>query len=592
MTNLPIVVDGRVTGVFGIAQDISLLRKHQRDLAEALDAAEANSAQLKRLSQAAITLNRDLAEHGLYQQLVDQLRETLGAHQAVVSVDTGEGTAQMINAISLSEKYARWRGYDAPIDGSGIYMMVAEQGRPMRLTQAELEVHPRWRGFGKHAAEHPPMRGWLAVPLFDSAGGRLGILQLSDKQAGEFSENDEQVAVQFAQMASIAIERARLIEKLRVRDRFFDMSLEVFVIFDPAQRRWLQVNPVFSQITGYSAEELCSHEFDHFVHPDDRDRALERAGELERRAEVPRAFQVRYVCRDGSIRWLEWVSVPAPDGLVYAVGRDITERQQAEQALRQTLSDLNNRNRELQDFAFIASHDLQEPLRKIRAFSDRLQLRHAAELAPEARDYLDRTGQAAARMQTLIDDLLAYSRVAARGKPFAPVALDGVLAAVLEDLEARLESSAGRVEADPLPTPEADPTQLRQVFQNLLANALKFRSPDRPPVVHVSAEPLRIGDAPGWRLTFADNGIGFEDKYADRIFGPFQRLHGRQDYEGTGIGLAIVRRIVERHRGTIRAQGRPGEGATFILEMPERQPEGVALQAGVLTEPGTPPDRD
>lgn len=589
VTNLPMVVDGRVTGVFGIAQDISLLRKHQRELAEALDAAEANSAQLKRLSQAAVTLNQDLAESGLYQQLVEQLRETLGAHQAVVSVDAGDGTAQMINAISLSDKYAQWRSYDAPIDGTGIYMMVAEQGRPIRLTQAELEAHPRWRGFGKHAAEHPPMRGWLAVPLIGSDGGSLGILQLSDKQRGEFNEDDEQVAVQFAQMASIAIERARLIEKLRVRDRFFDMSAEVFVVFDPVVRRWTQVNPVFSQITGYSAEELCGREFAEFIHPDDRPAALSRAGDLARKVGVPRNFQNRYVCRDGSVRWLDWVSVPAPDGLVYGVGRDITERKKAEAALDQTLADLNNRNRELQDFAFIASHDLQEPLRKIRAFSDRLQQRHAAALAPEARDYLDRTGQAAARMQTLIDDLLAYSRVA-RGKPFVSVDLGGVLAAVLEDLEARLESSGGQVEAGPLPTIEGDPTQLRQVFQNLLANALKFRAPERAPRVRISAEPVRIGDAPGWQLTFADNGIGFEPRYAERIFGPFQRLHGRQEYEGTGIGLAIVRRIIERHRGTIQADGRPGEGATFIVRMPERQPAEPAPTAGPLVTPAGGPE--
>jgi PAS domain S-box-containing protein len=586
VTNLPMVVDGRVTGVFGIAQDISLLRKHQRELADALDAAESSSAQLRRLSQAAAAMNRDLAESGLYQQLVDQLRDTLGAHQAVVSVETGHGAAQMINAISLSEKYARWRDYDAPIDGSGIYTMVAETGRPIRMTQAELEAHPRWRGFGKHAADHPPMRGWLAVPLIGSDGASLGVLQLSDKRRGEFNEDDEQVAVQFAQMASIAIERARLIEKLRVRDRFFEMSAEVFVVFDPGARRWTQVNPVFSQITGYSAEELCGREFLDFIHPDDRDAARARAGHLAARVGVPRNFQNRYVCRDGSVRWLDWVSVPGPDGLVYGVGRDITERRQAEAALDQTLADLNSRNRELQDFAFIASHDLQEPLRKIRAFSDRLQQRHAAALAPEARDYLDRTGQAAARMQVLIDDLLAYSRVA-RGKPFVRVDLGSVLAAVLEDLEARLESSGGQVEAGPLPTVEGDPTQLRQVFQNLIANALKFRAPDRAPRIRIDATPVRIGDAPGWELAFADNGIGFEPRYAERIFGPFQRLHGRQDYEGTGIGLAIVRRIIERHRGTIQAEGRQGEGATFLLRMPEQQPAEVTVPVGPMQPPGT-----
>ena len=570
VTNLPIVVDGRVTGVFGIAQDISLLRKHQRDLAQALDAAEAGSLQLRRLSDSAIALNRDLPESELYPLLADQLRGILEANQAVASVGMG-GAEHQIHAVSLAEKYARWRDYVTPADNSGIYSVVTETNQPLRLTQSELEAHPRWRGFGPHAKHHPPMRGWLAVPLVDSAGRNMGLLQLSDKVRGEFTEDDQLVAMQFAQMASIAIERARLIQRLSVRDRFFDMSAEIFVIYSPAARRWLQVNPVFCEITGYTAEELCSREFTDFIHPDDHGATRDRSARMKAGVSVPHQFENRYISRVGAVRWIAWTSVPGADGLVYGVGHDITERRRAEQALRQTLADLNNRNRELQDFAFIASHDLQEPLRKIRAFSDRLQLRHAASLAPEARDYLDRTGQAAARMQTLIDDLLAYSRVVARGKPFDTVDLDQVLSGVIDDLEARLESSGGRIERGPMPTLEGDPTQLRQLLQNLLANALKFRSPDRAPVVTIRAAEATLDGAPAWELRIEDNGIGFESKYAEKIFGPFQRLHGRQSYEGTGIGLAIVRRITERHRGSIRAEGRLGDGATFILLLPARQ---------------------
>ena len=571
VTNLPIIVDGRVTGVFGIAQDISLLRKHQRDLAQALDAAEYGSQQLRRLSDAAIALNRDIGETELYPLLAEHARIILEANQAVASVGL-EGAEHQIHAVSLAEKYAKWRDYATPADNSGIYSIVTQTNQPMRLTQAELEAHPRWRGFGEHAAHHPPLRGWMAVPLMDSAGRNMGLLQLSDKVRGEFTQDDQLVAMQFAQMASIAIERARLIQRLSVRDRFFDMSAEIFVIYSPAVRRWLQVSPVFCQITGYSAEELCSREFTDFIHPDDHGATRERSARLKAGVSVPHQFENRYISRKGVVHWIAWTSVPGDDGLVYGVGHDITERRRAEQALRQTLVDLNNRNRELQDFAFIASHDLQEPLRKIRAFSDRLQQRHAALLPAEARDYLDRTGQAAARMQTLIDDLLAYSRVVARGKAFGAVDLDQVLTGVIDDLEARLESSGGRIERGPLPTLEGDPTQLRQLLQNLLANALKFRSPDRAPVVKVSAAQATLHGAPAWELRVEDNGIGFEERYAEKIFGPFQRLHGRQDYEGTGIGLAIVRRIAERHRGTVRAEGRVGEGAAFILLLPAHQP--------------------
>ena len=584
VSNLPIIVDGRVTGVFGIAQDISLLRKHQRELSDALDAAETLSQQLHRLSEASISVNRDLDEETLYQQLADRAREIVGAHQAIVSVQT-DGGGQLLDAISFSDKYARWRDYDVPIDGSGIYTLVGEGQQCMRMTQAELEAHPRWRNFGAESDRHPPMRGWLAVPMVGSDGKTLGILQLSDKYRGEFNEDDQQVALQFSQMAVIAIERARLLAKLQVRDRFFEMSLEVFVVYDPTTGRWVQVNQMLADITGYTREELCSRPILEFIHADDAEATRDRSRNLGRRQQVNLRFVNRYVCKDGSVRWMEWMSAPSTDGLVYAVGRDITQRLQAEETLRQTLADLNARNRELQDFAFIASHDLQEPLRKIRAFADRLQQRHAASLSGEARDYLDRTSQAANRMQVLINDLLAYSRVAARGKPFTQVKLETVLAGVLEDLETSLETSGGRVEAGSLPEIEADATQMRQLFQNLLSNALKFRSPDRAPVVRVSAEADSGVDGPGWILRFQDNGIGFDPRYADKVFAPFQRLHARQEYEGTGIGLAIVRRIVERHRGSIHAEGRPGEGATFVIRLPARQPAGTTGLAVPLSEP-------
>lgn len=585
VSNLPIVVDGRVTGVFGIAQDISLLRKHQRELSDALDAAENVSRQLHKLSEASISVNADLDEGTLYQQLVDRAREIIGAHQAVVSVEAPDGASQLLNAVSLSDKYAHYRDYNVPIDGTGIYVMVGEHQQPMRMTQEELESHPRWRGFGSEAGRHPPMRGWLAVPMVGSDGKTLGILQLSDKYQGEFNEDDEQVAVQFSQMAVIAIERARLLAKLQVRDRFFEMSLEVFVVYDPATARWVQVNQMLADITGYSREELCSRPILDFVHPEDRERTRDRSRDLGEQRSVSTSFVNRYLRRDGGVRWMEWMSAPAPDGLVYAVGRDITERLQQDATLRQTLADLNARNRELQDFALIASHDLQEPLRKIRAFSDRLQQRHAAQLADEARDYLDRTSQAAGRMQVLIDDLLAYSRVSARGKPFSRVDLQAVMAGVVEDLETALEASGGRVEVEHLPTIDADRTQMRQLFQNLLSNALKFRSPGRPPLIRVEARARDGEDGLEWTLLFEDNGIGFEPRYAAKVFAPFQRLHARQQFDGTGIGLAIVRRIVERHRGSIEAEGRPGEGAIFTIRLPARQPSEPGGLAGPMQDP-------
>ena len=204
----------------------------------------------------------------------------------------------------------------------------------------------------------------------------------------------------------------------------------------------------------------------------------------------------------------------------------------------------------------------------MRAFAERLTTRFGAELGEEPRDYLARIARAAERMQRLIDDLLAFSRVTTKARPFADVDLAALAAEVLSDLEPRLQAAGGRIDVGPLPTIEADPTQMRQLLQNLLVNAVKFHRPDAAPQVRLSA--AVAGEE--CVLSVADDGIGFDEKYLDRIFTIFQRLHGRGEYEGTGLGLAICRKIVERHRGAITARSRPGAGATFIVTLPVRQP--------------------
>lgn len=256
----------------------------------------------------------------------------------------------------------------------------------------------------------------------------------------------------------------------------------------------------------------------------------------------------------------------------------------------QRLNDLlQASNRELQDFASVASHDLQEPLRKIRAFGDRLMQRAGEELGAENRDSLARMQSAATRMQTLINDLLMFSRVTSRGQPFAVVDLNQIIAEVLSDLEERITQSAAQVWVAPsMPTIEADYTQIRQLLQNLVANGLKFHLPGKQPAVRVEVTEVDYNsatDAFGERLvqiSVRDNGIGFDEKYLDRIFTVFQRLHGRGSYEGNGIGLAVCRRIVERHHGTITARSTPGEGATFVVTLPLRQ---APLTPAEITRP-------
>jgi len=250
--------------------------------------------------------------------------------------------------------------------------------------------------------------------------------------------------------------------------------------------------------------------------------------------------------------------------------------------------DLTRSNGELEQFAAVASHDLQEPLHKIRTFGDRLTCVDGAVLSPAGADYLARMQHAAARMQALIDDLLAYARLSADPPSAVPVDLALITHAVLADLETQIVQSGGRVEVGPLPTIEGDPLRLRQLLQNLISNALKFRCPETPPVVTLSAA-LRSSEGaaddgpdtdappPAWlHLSVRDNGIGFEPKHAERIFAVFKRLHGRGAYEGTGIGLALCRQIAERHGGHIAATSTLGEGATFRVTLPFHQPHDHA----------------
>ncbi len=290
----------------------------------------------------------------------------------------------------------------------------------------------------------------------------------------------------------------------------------------------------------------------------------------------------------GRKRWLLTSKLPLhnQDGKIVGligIGRDITVQKEAEDALRESdeklqqfAHQLERSNRELQDFAYVASHDLQEPLRKIVVFGERLKEKNADKFDPESLDYLARMQSAGGRMQTLINSLLTFSRVTTKAQPFAPVNLAEVAAAVVDDLEGRIEQVKGRVEVGTLPVIDAEPVQMRQLLQNLIGNALKFRRPEEPPVVKVAAEIIPDPNTPEkklCRLTVSDNCIGFDEKYVDRIFNVFQRLHTRNEYEGTGMGLAIVKKIALYHGGDVTAKSKPGEGSTFIMTIPADHPK-------------------
>jgi len=257
--------------------------------------------------------------------------------------------------------------------------------------------------------------------------------------------------------------------------------------------------------------------------------------------------------------------------------RDISQRKQAEREQARFAEELQRSNRELEQFAYVASHDLQEPLRKIRTFADRLEMKCGEALDETGSECLNRMQDAAARMQTLINDLLMLSRVTTKGQEFVPVDLTRIAQEVVSDLEVQIEQAGGQVEVGKLPTIQADPLQIRQLLQNLIGNALKFHREDEPPMVKIHGRFVRgrrhrrAGESPAeekCRIVVEDNGIGFDEKYLDRIFDVFQRLHSRDVYRGTGVGLAICRKIAERHGGTVTAESTLGKGSTFTVVLP------------------------
>jgi PAS domain S-box-containing protein len=355
-------------------------------------------------------------------------------------------------------------------------------------------------------------------------------------------------------------------------------NLPQFIFAKDTQSRFVLNNRAHAEFMGatYAVEVLGKS--DHDIHPPELstcyyedDQKVIRSGEGILNKEEP-IFD-----RTGARRWLSTTKVPLkrPDGKIIGLvglSRDITEQKKAAERMERMVGELARSNAELEQFAYVASHDLQEPLRKIQAFSSRLRDRWGNELGEQGTDYLGRVENAAARMQVLIEDLLSYSRVTSKAKPFVPVDLAEVADGVLSDLEARVERLQARVEVGPLLKVAADPTQMRQLLQNLIGNALKFHRKDVTPVVRIHAETLpETENGPEvCRIYVEDNGIGFDPKHASKIFQVFQRLHSRDEYQGSGIGLAVCKKIVDRHGGAIDAQGRR-DGATFVVTLPVTQ---------------------
>ncbi len=429
--------------------------------------------------------------------------------------------------------------------------------------------------------------GWMLAfgePVRDASGAIVGLRgaaqditerkKMEDalrEQNEEMEAGNEELRVSEEELASQLEELQQSRDALRESEEKFRVLAEStwdWIYWLDNDYRFVYSSPSCERITGYAAEEFLRDPalLMGIVHPEDRALMAEHRKTFHSSAEHGE-MEFRIVRRDGAVKWVEHVCKPIPEAGRSpgrrSSNRDITERKQAEEAIKQYTADLKRSNEELQQFAYVASHDLQEPLRAVASFTQLLSERYKGKLDKKADEFIAFAVDGANRMQTLINDLLSYSRLETRGKPQEPTDSHAALGRALANLGTAIQESGALVTNDDLPMVKADESQLAQLFQNLIGNAIKFHGQE-PPRVHVSAIP-RGGE---WLFTVRDNGIGIAQEYRERIFSIFQRLHSREEYPGTGIGLALSKRIVERHGGKIWVESGPGSGSNFLFTLP------------------------
>ncbi|MCM2252474.1 MAG: ATP-binding protein, partial [Ramlibacter sp.] len=519
------------------------------------------------------------------QEVADQACRVIGCHQALVRLAENEDASRIFTSVSLSGKYAPWHEHEAAPVGAGIDAMVRESRGAVRMAQAELEAGARWREFAGDAGARAPSSGLLALPLVSRGGETIGLLALLDKEKGEFTERDEYVALELAQLASIAIENARLFTEVRelnaglearIAERTAELTRqeqlfrtlaeqapEVIWNCDASGRRLTFLNRAWYDLVGGTPQDWLGTSGMAAVHPDDR---------AEVRANGRRAGQTlstfsgvrRVRASDGGYHTMSYKAAPVLDeqgGVAFWVGidTDITELKAIEQALRSS-------NQELQAFSYSVSHDLRAPLGAIDGFSRALALKLEGHADERVLHYLSRIQAAVEKMEQLIEALLSLARVVRAPLAYGPVDLGAIARETLEGLH--MQHPARKVEARVQEglLAQGDARLLRVLMENLLGNAWKFTS-QRPDAL------IEVGRQAGDGAFFVrDNGVGFDMAYAGKLFGAFQRLHTDAEFPGTGIGLATVRRIVTRHQGRVWAESRPGEGATFHFALSETAP--------------------
>lgn len=563
--------EGMITGSVAAWRDISLLKQSQKALKQAHDELEfrvkERTAELEKVNQ---RLTKEIERHkktSLDLNENTELLETVFAttHFMIAYMDKD------FHFIKVNQAYADAGGYAPDFfigknhfdlyphpENESIFRQVRETGEPYNVLEKPFVYpdHPDWG---------TTYWDWSLHPVKDEAGKVvglvLGLVDVTDRKLTQDALQESERKYREVQENSL--------------DGFARTTVEGKII---------EFNRVFAEMLGYTDEELLHLTYQQIT--PDKWHAMEAnmIDKLLKEGYTP-LYEKEYIRKDGSIFPIEIRSYLTLDknGLPlekWAFIRDITDRKRTEEQLDMYLKRLEESNKELQEFAFVTSHDLHEPLRKIQTFGTQLSTKYSESLDSKGLDYLNRMVNASTRMRDLIDALLNYSRLSTREMPFETVDMKDIVQVVLSNLEARIEETHATIKIGDMPIIEADRHQMIQLIQNLMGNALKFHQETVPPIVKIHSRPLNLIEKQHkrtktsrkkWEIRMEDNGIGFEQKYIDRIFQPFQRLHGRTDYDGVGMGLAICRKIIERHRGTIIAESTKGKGSIFIITLPAKQ---------------------
>ena len=563
---------------FVVTQDVSVRAKAEKDVQDQM-------LTLQRAADAAQAVTAHQTLDAAMNEVAHQARGVIGAHQALVVLTKNSGWSQdqTIYGLSLSDKYEAYRFHAEPVDVLGMYALLCETNQTRRMTQVELEAHPRWQMFGEQADKHPAMRGWLAVPLRGRDGQNIGLLQLSDKYEGDFTLHDEYVISEMAQLAATALENAHLFDHIRdlnagleqkVMERTAALSRQEALfraLADEAPQAIWTIN-VLSEVTyiNRAAQALVGGENAQWfgkqwmtlIHPEDLPELL-RTWEIAFAQRASYANIRRFRAVSGLWHTMSCTASPVfndSGDVEFWVGidTDITNIKATEAALRLS-------NQELEAFSYSVSHDLRSPLNTIDGFSRLLSKQMAGSATDKAQHYLSRIQAGVAQMGQLIEDLLALAQVSRMQLRIEKVDLSALSQKILDDCVICAPERVVNVRIEAGLAAFGDARLLRVVLENLLGNAWKFTA-------NRSVAQISVGmttESDGAPIFFvADDGAGFDMAYADKLFTAFQRLHSVQEFQGSGIGLATVSRVIARHGGRLWADAKVDEGAKFFFTLP------------------------